>query len=399
MAGYISDDTRKVTTHRLVEMKQRGEKISMLTAYDYTMAQIVDGAGMDVILVGDSASNVMAGNVTTLPITLDQMIYHAKSVVRGVKRAMVVVDMPFGSYQGNEMEGLASAIRIMKESHADALKLEGGEEIIDTVKRIVCAGIPVMGHLGLMPQSINKYGTYTVRAKDEAEADKLIRDAHLLEEAGCFAIVLEKIPATLAERVASELTIPIIGIGAGGHVDGQVLVIQDMLGMNNGFRPRVPNSPKRYYPHLITLGQSVNLKYIAQKMQDRSSLSVGDIKSVIQNFVEKMKEQLLEGKSVNIEGLGVFMLTARSKGAELAKDINAKSVESVRIFFQANKELRVTKTATRADEKLDLISLDEYLKKLNMTISPNDPEKPDDGGEEGGGNESGGSGEAPDPAA
>ena len=238
MAGYISDDSRKVTTHRLVEMKQRGEKISMLTAYDYTMAQIVDGAGMDVILVGDSASNVMAGNVTTLPITLDQMIYHAKSVVRGVKRAMVVVDMPFGSYQGNEMEGLASAIRIMKESHADALKLEGGEEIIDTVRRIVCAGIPVMGHLGLMPQSINKYGTYTVRAKDDAEAEKLIRDAHLLEEAGCFAIVLEKIPATLAERVASELTIPIIGIGAGGGVDGQVLVVQDMLGMNNGFRPR-----------------------------------------------------------------------------------------------------------------------------------------------------------------
>ena len=188
MAGYISDDTRKVTTHRLVEMKQRGEKISMLTSYDYTMAQIVDGAGMDVILVGDSASNVMAGNVTTLPITLDQMIYHAKSVVRGVKRAMVVVDMPFGSYQGNEMEGLASAIRIMKESHADALKLEGGEEIIGTVKRILSAGIPIMGHLGLMPQSINKYGTYTVRAKDDSEAEKLIRDAHLLEEAGCFAI-------------------------------------------------------------------------------------------------------------------------------------------------------------------------------------------------------------------
>ena len=223
MAGYISDDTRKVTTHRLVEMKQRGERISMLTSYDYTMAQIVDGAGMDVILVGDSASNVMAGNVTTLPI------YHAKSVVRGVKRAMFVVDMPFGSYQGNEMEGLASAIRIMKESHADALKLEGGEEIIDTVKRIISAGIPVMGHLGLMPQSINKYGTYTVRAKDDNEAEKLIRDAHLLEEAGCFAIVLEKIPATLAERVASELTIPIIGIGAGGHVDGQVLVIRICL--------------------------------------------------------------------------------------------------------------------------------------------------------------------------
>ena len=254
MAGYISDDSRKVTTHRLVEMKQRGEKISMLTAYDYTMAQIVDGAGMDVILVGDSASNVMAGNVTTLPITLDQMIYHAKSVVRGVKRAMVVVDMPFGSYQG-----LASAIRIMKESHADALKLEGGEEIIDTVRRIVCAGIPVMGHLGLMPQSINKYGTYTVRAKDDAEAEKLIRDAHLLEEAGCFAIVLEKIPATLAERVASELTIPIIGIGAGGHVDGQVLVIQDMLGMNNGFRPRF----LRRYADLYTVMTDAISRYVS----------------------------------------------------------------------------------------------------------------------------------------
>ena len=247
MAGYISDDSRKVTTHRLVEMKQRGEKVSMLTAYDYTMAQIVDGAGMDVILVGDSASNVMAGNVTTLPITLDQMIYHAKSVVRGVKRAMVVVDMPFGSYQGNEMEGLASAIRIMKESHADALK------------RIVCAGIPVMGHLGLMPQSINKYGTYTVRAKDDAEAGKLIRDAHLLEEAGCFAIVLEKIPATLAERVASELTIPIIGIGAGGHVDGQVLVIQDMLGMNNGFRPRF----LRRYADLYTVMTDAISRYVS----------------------------------------------------------------------------------------------------------------------------------------
>ena len=250
MAGYISDDTRKVTTHRLVEMKQRGEKISMLTAYDYTMAQIVDGAGMDVILVGDSASNVMAGNVTTLPITLDQMIYHAKSVVRGVKRAMVVVDMPFGSYQGNEMEGLASAIRIMKESHADALKLEGGEEIIDTVKRIISAGIPVMGHLGLMPQSINKYGTYTVRAKDDAEADKLIRDAHLLEEAGCFAIVLEKIPATLAERVAAELTIPIIG---------QLLVIQDMLGMNNGFRPRF----LRRYADLYTVMTDAISRYVS----------------------------------------------------------------------------------------------------------------------------------------
>ena len=238
MAGYISEDTRKVTTHRLIEMKQRGEKISMLTSYDYTMAKIVDGAGIDVILVGDSASNTMAGNVTTLPITLDQMIYHGKSVVRGVNRAMVVVDMPFGSYQGNPLEGLASAIRIMKESLADALKLEGGEEIIETVQRILSAGIPVMGHLGLMPQSINKYGTYTVRAKDDVEAEKLVHDAHLLEEAGCFAIVLEKIPAALAERVARELTIPIIGIGAGGKVDGQVLVIQDMLGMSQGFSPK-----------------------------------------------------------------------------------------------------------------------------------------------------------------
>lgn len=238
MAGYISDDTRKVTTHRLFEMKQRGEKISMLTSYDYTTAQIVDGAGIDVVLVGDSASNVMAGNVTTLPMTLDQMIYHGKSVVRGVKRALVIVDMPFGSYQGNPLEGVASAIRIMKESHADALKLEGGEEIIDTVKRIISAGIPIMGHLGLMPQSINKYGTYTVRAKEDAEAEKLVRDAHLLEEAGCFGLVLEKIPASLAARVAKELTIPVIGIGAGGNVDGQVLVVSDMLGMSQGFSPR-----------------------------------------------------------------------------------------------------------------------------------------------------------------
>ena len=238
MTGYLSDDARKVTTHRLIEMKQRGEKISMLTAYDYTMAGIVDRAGMDVILVGDSASNVMAGNVTTLPITLDQMAYHGKSVVKAVKRAMVVVDLPFGSYQGNSREGLASAIRIMKETHADAIKLEGGEEILESVKRILSAGIPIMGHLGLMPQSINKYGTYTVRAKGEEEADKLLRDAHLLEDAGCFGLVLEKIPAKLAAQVARELTIPVIGIGAGGGVDGQVLVVQDMLGMSQDFSPR-----------------------------------------------------------------------------------------------------------------------------------------------------------------
>ena len=232
------EDNRKVTTHRLIEMKQRGEKISMLTAYDYSMAQLIDQAGMDVIWVGDSASNVMAGNVTTLPITLDQMIYHGKSVVKAVKRALVVVDLPFGTYQGNSKEALASAIRVMKETHADCIKLEGGSEIRESIERILCAGIPVMGHLGLTPQSINKFGTYTVRAREEAEAKKLIADAHLLEEIGCFAIVLEKIPAALAAQVASELTIPIIGIGAGGGVDGQVLVMHDMLGINQGFSPR-----------------------------------------------------------------------------------------------------------------------------------------------------------------
>ncbi|MGN0035691.1 MAG: 3-methyl-2-oxobutanoate hydroxymethyltransferase [Bacteroidaceae bacterium] len=259
MAGYISDDTRKVTTHRLLEMKQRGEKIAMLTAYDYTTAQIVDGAGIDVILVGDSASNVMAGNTTTLPITLDQMIYHGKSVVRGAKRALVVVDMPFGSYQGNPLEGVASAIRIMKESHADALKLEGGEEIAHTVERIISAGIPLMGHLGLMPQSINKYGTYAVRAKEAAEAEKLLADAHRLEEAGCFALVLEKVPAELARRVASELTIPVIGIGAGADVDGQVLVVADMLGMTQGFSPRF----LRRYADLHTVMTSAIGQYVA----------------------------------------------------------------------------------------------------------------------------------------
>ena len=232
------DDTRKVTTHRLMEMKQRGEKISMLTAYDYSMAKLIDQAGMDVILVGDSASNVMAGNVTTLPITLDQMIYHGKSVMKAVQRSLVVVDLPFGTYQGNSKEALASAIRVMKETHADCIKLEGGSEIKESIERILCAGIPVMGHLGLTPQSINKFGTYTVRAREDAEAQKLIDDAHLLEEIGCFAIVLEKIPAELAARVASELSIPIIGIGAGGGVDGQVLVMHDMLGINMGFSPR-----------------------------------------------------------------------------------------------------------------------------------------------------------------
>lgn len=234
----VHSERRKVTTHRLSEMKLRGEKISMLTAYDYSMAKIVDESGVDVILVGDSASNVMAGHETTLPITLDHMIYHGSSVVKAVEKALVVVDMPFGSYQGNSKKALSSAIRIMKETHADAVKLEGGEEVIDSVHRILSAGIPVMGHLGLMPQAIHKFGTYVVRAKEKEEADKLIADAHLLQEAGCFGIVLEKIPSTLAGTVAGELTIPIIGIGAGNKVDGQVLVVHDMLGINQGFSPR-----------------------------------------------------------------------------------------------------------------------------------------------------------------
>jgi len=231
-------DYKRITTKSLFDMKVNGEKISMLTAYDYTMAKIVDTAGVDVILVGDSASNVMAGHETTLPITLDQMIYHASSVVRAIERALVVVDLPFGSYQSDPKEALRSAIRIMKESGGHAVKLEGGSEIKESIKRILNAGIPVMGHLGLTPQSIYKFGTYTVRAKEEAEAEKLIEDAKLLERIGCFALVLEKIPASLAEKVAKTISIPVIGIGAGGGVDGQVLVIHDMLGMNNEFSPR-----------------------------------------------------------------------------------------------------------------------------------------------------------------
>ncbi len=238
MSTNTNDNARKVTTRRLVEMKQRGEKISMLTAYDYSSAKIIDQAGIDCILVGDSASNVMAGNMTTLPITLDQMIYHGKSVMKAVRRALVVVDLPFGSYQGNSKEALASAIRIMKESHAEAVKMEGGAEIRESIERILSAGIPVMGHLGLTPQSINKFGTYAVRAREEAEAEKLISDAKMLEEIGCFGMVLEKIPAQLAERVSKEVSIPTIGIGAGGGCDGQVLVMHDMLGINEGFSPR-----------------------------------------------------------------------------------------------------------------------------------------------------------------
>ncbi len=234
----VNKEVKKVTTNTLLKMKAAGEKISMLTAYDFSFAKVIDGAGIDVILVGDSASNVMAGHETTLPITLDQMIYHASSVIRGVDRCLVVVDLPFGSYQSNSDIALASAIRIMKETGGHSIKLEGGEEVLDSIKKIVSAGIPVMGHLGLTPQSIYKFGTYAVRAKEQEEADKLRRDAKLLEEAGCFAIVLEKIPATLAKEVSESLSIPTIGIGAGGDCDGQVLVMHDMLGINTEFKPR-----------------------------------------------------------------------------------------------------------------------------------------------------------------
>jgi 3-methyl-2-oxobutanoate hydroxymethyltransferase len=250
---------RIVTTQRLIEKKQRGEKIAMLTAYDYTMAGILDAVGIDIILVGDSAANVMAGHETTLPITLDQMIYHAQSVMRAVKRALVVVDLPFGSYQGNSKVALESAVRIMKESGADAVKLEGGEEIQESVKRVLCAGIPIMGHLGLTPQSINKFGTYVVRARETEEAEKLVRDAALLEELGCFGIVLEKIPATLGARVAAERKIPMIGIGAGNGVDGQVLVMHDMLGLSTEFSPRF----LRRYAHLYDDVKAAFERYVA----------------------------------------------------------------------------------------------------------------------------------------
>lgn len=234
----VHKEVKRVTTHVIQEMKNSGEKIAMLTAYDYSTALILDEAGIDILLVGDSASNVMAGHETTLPITLDQMIYHAASVVRGVSRALVVVDLPFGSYQGNSKEALQSSIRIMKESGGHAVKLEGGAEVRESVERIISAGVPVMGHLGLTPQSIYKFGTYTVRAKEEAEANKLIEDALVLQEAGCFALVLEKIPAELAKKVTEQLSIPVIGIGAGPHVDGQVLVVNDLLGITKGFKPR-----------------------------------------------------------------------------------------------------------------------------------------------------------------
>ncbi|MDR7372128.1 3-methyl-2-oxobutanoate hydroxymethyltransferase [Flavobacterium aquidurense] len=251
-------DYKRITTKSLIEMKSNGEKISMLTAYDFTMAKIVDTAGIDVILVGDSASNVMAGHETTLPITLDQMIYHASSVVRAIERALVVVDLPFGSYQSDPKEALRSAIRIMKESGGHAVKLEGGKEIKESIKKILNAGIPVMGHLGLTPQSIYKFGTYSVRAKEDEEAEKLLEDAKMLEKVGCFAVVLEKIPAELAEKVAKSISIPVIGIGAGGKVDGQVLVIHDMLGMNNEFSPRFLRRYLNLYQEMTSaIGQYV----------------------------------------------------------------------------------------------------------------------------------------------
>lgn len=234
----VHGEVKRVTTHTLAEMKEAGEKIAMLTAYDFTMARILDRSGVDVLLVGDSASNVMAGHETTLPITLDQMIYHASSVVRAVQRALVVVDLPFGSYQGNSKEALQSTIRIMKEAGAHAVKLEGGREVVESVVRILTAGVPVMGHLGLTPQSIYKFGTYSVRAREDEEAERLLEDALALQEAGCFGLVLEKIPSKLAQKVASTLSIPVIGIGAGSGVDGQVLVMHDMLGLNSEFSPR-----------------------------------------------------------------------------------------------------------------------------------------------------------------
>jgi 3-methyl-2-oxobutanoate hydroxymethyltransferase len=252
----VNKEVKRITTHILQEMKQRGEKISMLTAYDYSMATVLDDAGLDVLLVGDSASNVMAGHETTLPITLDQMIYHAQGVVRGASRAFVVVDLPFGSYQGNSKEALSSAIRIMKESGAHGVKLEGGTEIVDSIERIITAGIPVMGHLGLTPQSIYKFGTYTVRAKDEAEAEKLKVDAQALQDAGCFGIVLEKIPAALAKEVSESLHIPMIGIGAGPHCDGQVLVVNDMIGLTKGFKPRFLRQYLNLYEEITTAAKA-----------------------------------------------------------------------------------------------------------------------------------------------
>ena len=282
---------KKITTHSLLEMKQNKQKISMLTAYDYTLAKIVDSGGVDVILVGDSASNVMAGHETTLPITLDQMIYHTASVVRAVERALIVADMPFGTYQGNSKEALNSAIRIMKESGAHSIKMEGGSEISESVERILTAGIPVMGHLGLTPQSIYKFGTYNVRAKEEAESKKLIDDALLLEKAGCFSIVLEKIPAKLAAKVAKKLSIPVIGIGAGSDVDGQVLVLHDMIGMTHEFSPRFLRRYLNLYEDIkAAIGQYVS-----------------DVKN-IEYRLKQHHKQFTTGSTISFIGFGMTLL-------------------------------------------------------------------------------------------
>lgn len=259
MSTNTIDKPRKVTTATLRKMKAAGEKIAMLTAYDYSMARLVDGSGMDVILVGDSATNVMAGNMTTLPMTLDEMIYHARCVVRGTERALVIADMPFGTYQGDANAALHNAVRLMKESGCEAVKLEGGSEIRESIEKILSAGIPVMGHLGLTPQSVNKFGGYGVRAKEDAEARKLLDDAKMLEEIGCFAMVLEKVPSELARKVAESVSIPIIGIGAGSGVDGQVLVVNDMLGMNKGFKPKF----LRLYADLGTVINEALTSYIS----------------------------------------------------------------------------------------------------------------------------------------
>jgi 3-methyl-2-oxobutanoate hydroxymethyltransferase len=272
MSAAEKDKPKRITTHILQEMKARNEKIAMLTAYDYSMAKIIDRAGIDVVLVGDSASNVMAGHETTVPITLNEMIYHASSVIRAVKRALVIVDLPFGTYQGNSKEALSSAIRIMKETGAHAVKMEGGNEISESVSRILSAGIPVMGHLGLTPQSIHKFGTYIVRAREKKEAKKLVDDAHILEKAGCFGIVLEKIPAALAARVARELKIPVIGIGAGKDVDGQVLVLHDMLGITQEFSPRFLRRYHNLYEEITGavinyINDIKNLKFPNEKEQ------------------------------------------------------------------------------------------------------------------------------------
>ena len=363
MNGYLISDTRKVTTHRLIEMKRKGEKISMLTSYDFTTAGIVDKAGMDVILVGDSASNVMAGNTTTLPMTVDQMIYHARSVVRGVNRALVVCDMPFGSYQTGDTDGVKNAIRIMKESGCDALKLEGGVEILDTVRRILDAGIPVMAHLGLTPQSINKFGTYAVRAKDEAEAEKLISDAKALDEAGCFGLVLEKVPAILATKVTKEISIPTIGIGAGNGTDGQVLVVADMLGMTQGFSPRF----LRRYANL----NSIMTEAIGHYIEDVKNGDFPNEKEAYRIYIEeKTPRDTLNSKSFR----------RKTKLRKIAWDIigdhmlNSIKAENERVYIKFSplvNPLYMSYSGSRGlSYKINMGARYNFSANSNITLSP-----------------------------